>query len=99
MRTRRRFTAEFKARVVLEVISGARTQEEVARENSIRVENIIRWRKQFLKNASRPFEENQPSQDVEGRIAKLEQALGRKTMELEVAKKAFSIFNQLSDGG
>jgi len=95
---RRRFTAEFKARVVLEIISGAKTQVEVAREHRIKPDLLARWKRQFLEKASSVFEKDRPDHEAEKRIAELEQALGRKTLELEVAKKASSIFSRLNDG-
>ena len=52
------------------------------------------------RNAASVFEKrNGPNGEAEARIAELERALGKKTLELEVAKKASSIFQQLSDGG
>lgn len=92
---RRSFTAEFKARVVLEIISGAKSQAEVAREHRLKPELLARWKRQFLANASQLFEHKRGDSAAEARIAELEQALGRKTLELEVAKKASSIFRQL----
>lgn len=95
---RRKFSPEFKAQVVLEVISGAKTQAEIARQHQLKPDLITRWRRQFLENAASLFEGG-PRRDgaAEARIAELERALGKKTMELEVAKKASSIFRQLSD--
>jgi transposase len=97
-RKRRKFTPEFKAQVVLEVISGAKTQAEIARQHQIKPDIITRWRRQFVENAASLFEKgNGRDGAAEARIAELERALGKKTMELEVAKKASSIFRQLSD--
>lgn len=95
---RRKFSPEFKAQVVLEVISGTKTQAEIARQHQLKPDLITRWRRQFLENAASLFERD-PRRDgaAEERIAELERALGKKTMELEVAKKASSIFRQLSD--
>ena len=95
---RRSFTAEFKARVVLEIISGAKSQAEVAREHRLKPDLLARWKRQFLENAGSIFEKGSPNHEADARIAELEQALGRKTMELEMAKKASSIFRRLSDG-
>lgn len=95
---RRSFTSEFKAQVVLEILSGAKTQAEVAREHRIKPDLLTRWKRHFLENASSLFERNQANHEAEARIAELEQALGRKTLELEVAKKASNIFNRLNDG-
>jgi transposase-like protein len=96
---RRSFTAEFKARVILEILSGAKTQAEIAREHGIKPELLGRWKQQFLENASRIFDKGSPNDETVARIAELERALGRKTLELEVAKKASSIFSRLNDGG
>ncbi len=100
MTKRRQFTASFKAQVVLEVLSGHKTMAEIARQHRIKPEIIARWRRQFLENAASVFEKSPAGNgEAEARIADLERALGKKTLELEVAKKASSIFQQLSDGG
>ncbi len=100
MAKRRRFSASFKAEVVLEILSGQRTMAEIARQHSIKPELIARWRRHFLENAAGVFEKTPAtSNDAEARIAELERALGKKTLELEVAKKASSIFQRLNDGG
>lgn len=98
MAKRRKYSPEFKAQVVLEIISGAKTQVEVARQHRIKPDLIARWRRQFLENAPSLFERgNRSDGAAEARIAELERTLGKKTMELEVAKKASNIFRQLSD--
>ena len=95
---RRKYTSKFKAQVVLEIISGAKTQAEIARQHRIKPDLIIQWRRQFLENAPSLFERgNHHGGVAEARITELEQALGKKTMELELAKKASSIFRQLND--
>ena len=100
MAKRRQFTATFKAQVVLELLSGGKSLAEVSREHRVKPEIIARWRRQFVENAASVFEKrNGPNGEAEARIAELERALGKKTLELEVAKKASSIFQQLSDGG
>ncbi len=99
MAKRRRFTATFKAQVVLELLSGGKSVAEVAREHRVKPEIVSRWRRQFVENAASVFEKSTAAGGAaEARIAELERALGKKTLELEVAKKASSIFQQLSDG-
>lgn len=98
MTKRRKYTSKFKAQVVLEIISGAKTQAEIARQHRIKPDLITRWRRQFLENAPNLFERGNHHGGIdEARITELEQALGKKTMELELAKKASSIFRQLND--
>jgi len=99
MGTHRTFSSAFKAQVVLEVLSGSKSQAELAREHRLKPDLITRWKRQFLENAASVFERQSPSDASAGRIAELEQTLGRKTMELEVAKKASSILNRLQDVG
>lgn len=99
MAKRRQFTATFKAQVVLELLSGGKSVAEAAREHRVKPEIVARWRRQFVENAASVFEKpTAVSGEAEARIAELERALGKKTLELEVAKKASSIFQQLSDG-
>jgi transposase len=99
MTKRRRFTATFKAEVVLAVVSGHKTLAEVSREYRVKPEIIARWRRHFLENAAGVFEKpHSANGEAEARIAELERALGKKTLELEAAKKASSLFRQLSDG-
>ena len=99
MPTHRTFSSTFKAQVVLEVLSGSKTQSELAREHRLKPDLIIRWKRQFLENAASLFERQGPNDAAFARIAELEQALGRKTMELEIAKKASSILSRLQDVG
>lgn len=99
MTKRRRFTATFKAQVVLEVLSGHKTLAEVSREYRVKPEIIARWRRHFLENSASVFEKSATANgEAEARIAELERALGKKTLELEVAKKASTLFRQLNDG-
>jgi transposase len=97
MPTHRTFSSAFKAQVVLEVLSGSKTQAELAREHRLKPDLITRWKRQFLENAASLFERQGPSDAAQARIEELERALGRKTMDLEIAKKASSILSRLQD--
>lgn len=48
----RTYSAAFKAQVVLEIISGAKSQGEVAREHRIKPDILARWKRQFLEKVS-----------------------------------------------
>ncbi len=99
MAKRRQYTATFKAQVVLELLSGGKSMAEMSRDHRVKPEIIARWRRQFVENAASVFEKSSVTNgEAEARIAELERALGKKTLELEVAKKASNIFQQLSDG-
>jgi transposase-like protein len=96
----RTYTAEFKVRVVMELITGKKSLGEASREYGIKDSVISRWRQEFMERAPQIFE--QPgSKDVQvERIAELERTLGRLTMQLEMAKKVFGDSDFLfKDGG
>src|SRR3954467_10802939 len=88
-RRRRSFTPEFKAQVVLEVLSGARSQAEIARQHKLKPELIARWKDVALEGLETLFRGGE--QRDQERIAELERMVGRLTMELEVAKKASAL--------
>ena len=98
MVARRRFTPEFKARVVLEVISGVKTTAEASREYRLQPPVLSRWKSEFLENAARVFEGDEQHSEERDRIVELERLVGRLAMELEVAKKASGILASLPSG-
>jgi transposase len=96
MSKRRTFTAEFKAQVILEELTGIKDKAEVCREYRLRPQVFSRWRKEFLGRAPEIFATTPSRGDEQERIAELERVVGRLTMELEVAKKASNILTSLS---
>ena len=96
MRTRRKFTAEFKSQVVLQVLSGERTMAEVCREHELTAPMVSDWKTQFLAGASAVFEKGKAGSEEQARIAELEQMVGKLTMQLEIAKKASRLLNGAS---
>jgi transposase len=89
MTKRRRFSAEFKARVVLEMISGEKGLMQASREYEIKDSVLSRWKQEFLERAPQLFEQAQASNPQEERIAELERMIGRLAMQLDMAKKVF----------
>ena len=83
---RGRFSPEYKARVVLELISGKKGLMEASREYGIKDTVLSRWKQEFIERASQVFE--QPKLDgQEKEIAELERIIGRLTIQLDMAKK------------
>jgi transposase len=50
MKTRRRFKAEFKARVSLEAIRGERTISDLATKHQLHPNQITQWKRQAIEN-------------------------------------------------
>ena len=87
---RRKFSPEFKARVVLELISGEKGLMQASREYEIKDSVLSRWKQEFLERAPQLFA--QPGtvvDDREEQIADLERMVGRLAMQLDMAKKVF----------
>ena len=87
MKERRKFDPEFKARVVLEMISGQKGLMAASREYGIKDTVLSRWKQEFLERAAHLFEQPPADDHKDQRIAELEQMVGRLTMQLEMAKK------------
>ncbi len=90
MRARRNFKAEFKAKVVLELISGEKGLADASREYGIKDTILSRWKQDFLAKAAQVFEQPKEVQEKEEKIAELERMVGKLTMQLELQKKVLS---------
>ena len=85
---RRRFTPEFKAELVLEVLSGGSSQAEVCRRHNLNENQLSQWKRHLLENTSALFETtDKRSSADEKRIAHLEQLVGRMAVALDIQKK------------
>ena len=88
MAKRRKFTLEFKAEVVLEVLSGATSQAEVCRRHNLNENQLSQWQHQLIENAPSLFAStDKQSSAAEKRIAHLEQLVGRMAVALDIQKK------------
>lgn len=93
MTHRRKFTAEFKAQVVLDLVSGAKSAAELCREHQLNPQLLARWKTEFLERAPLLFQQEAMQSQEQERIAELERVVGRLTMQLEIAKKASAILS------
>lgn len=96
----RTYTPEFKVRVVMELLAGKKSLGEASREYGIKDSVISRWRQEFTERAPQIFEQSGSKDAQAERIAELERALGRATLQLEIAKKVFGDSDfRFKDGG
>jgi transposase-like protein len=84
---RRKYTPEFKARVVLEMFLDGKSLAQASREYGIKDSVLSRWKQEFIKRSPKVFEIHNIRDDRDERIAELERLVGRMAMELEMAKK------------
>jgi transposase-like protein len=85
MTSRRKFTAAFKAQVVLERLSGAKTRAELCREHQSAASVLADWPAIFLRHAPEVVENPARHNGQEAiRVAELERLLGRLTLEHDI---------------
>lgn len=72
-KNRRKFSADFKAKVVLESLKEKNTIEELARKHELHPNQISLWKKDFLSKASSVFESStEVSEDKKKQEATIE---------------------------
>ena len=51
------YSPEFKAKIVIEVLEGARDLEAIAADNQLNPNMVRKWKSEFLQNAGKAFEQ------------------------------------------
>lgn len=92
-KTRKRFAADFKAQVVIELLSERMSLSQACEKYKVNAQSVSRWKAEFLKNAPKVFEMKDTSCAEQDRIVELERMVGRLTMELDILKKASSLLS------
>jgi len=92
MRARNNYTPEFKAKVVLEILSEAETVNQIAARYEISPVVIARWKKEFLERSPEVFQKGPSEAEKElehskEHIAELERKVGQLTYEVDWLKK------------
>ena len=87
-RTRRSFPAEFKAQVVLQLLTGAASQAELCRKHNLKPQLVSHWKDAVVERMHMLFDVNDETALLHVRIAELEQLVGRQALEIEILKKA-----------
>jgi transposase len=87
----RKFSPEFKKRVVLEFEAGDKKASQICREQDISDSLLRRWVQQYREHGEGAWRKEDPrAQELvqaEKRIAELEAALGRATLDIEFLKR------------
>ena len=85
---RRSFAPQFKAQVVLELLSGGASQAELCRKHNIKPQLLGHWKATVLERMHTLFQEDDQASLLQLRVAELEQLVGKQAYELEILKKA-----------
>lgn len=86
---RKTYSAEFKAKLVLEVLEGEKTLNEIASAYEIIPKNLINWKQQFLENMSLAFDKSAVVKEYKDEIEALQKSndeLAKKVGNLTIEK-------------
>jgi len=86
---RRRFSREFKLRVLRE-LEGGKSVAQVCREHDLTRFLVSRWRREYDENPGAAFAGNGKTCKDEARIAELERLVGRLCAENDFLKRALA---------
>ena len=97
-RPRRSFPADFKAQVVLQLLTGDAIPAELCRKHNIKPQLLGHWKAAVLERLHTLFQEDEQTSQDQLRIAELEQLIGRQADELEILKKVSRMLPGLPSG-
>lgn len=93
---RKKYAPEYKARLVLEIVSGKRSVADIARAEKIKDSVLYEWRNEVVAKLPLLFSMNLPAQSQSDREKELEQLIGQLTIENQALKKASQWLSGLS---
>jgi transposase-like protein len=90
--TRRKFSADFKAKVALEAIKNQKTLAELSQQYEVNAITIARWKAEFLERMAVIFSDDRSSSNVaendNPQVEKLYAQIGQLKVELDFLKKS-----------
>jgi len=87
--TRRKFSAEFKARVSVDALRERETLAELAKKYEVSPAVISKWKEEFLEKSKMVFESKEASDEERSKTEKaLYEKIGKLEMKLDFAKRA-----------
>ncbi|MCC6590241.1 MAG: transposase [Bryobacterales bacterium] len=87
MKSRRKFSKEFKMEAVRRLQSG-QTMAEVARALEVHPSDLSRWRRELTEHGTQAFSGQGRRRAEEDRVKELESKIGRQAMEIDFLKRA-----------
>ena len=91
MAKRRRFTAEFKARVAKEALRGDRTVQQIAARHQLHPNQVSQWKRTASERLAELFERGAKpdQQEWEAEMRKLHEKIGQLVVERDFLKSAW----------
>jgi transposase len=87
MKTRRKFSREFKQTAIRQ-LAGGKSAAEVARALEVHPSDLYRWRRELEEHGERAFAGVGRKRAEEDKVADLERKIGRQALEIDFLKRA-----------
>jgi putative transposase len=88
---RKSYSSDFKTKVVIDILKGDRTLNEVASEHGVHPNMAARWKKEFLQNCHRAFDDDgkasERNEQLKEELEDVYKQLGIVTAKYEWLKK------------
>lgn len=93
---RRQFTADFKTKIVLEILREEKQLGDIATEHEVSPNQLRNWKKEFLENATKVFSESKIEKELHAKEKALDEErndlmakVGQLTIENDWLKKKY----------
>ncbi len=86
-KSRRKFSAAFKAQVAIEALKERETLPELSKRFDVHATQISKWKQEFLENSAAAFESQSNQQDIEAEKQRLYAKIGQLEVERDWLKK------------
>ena len=90
--TRRKFTTQFKTKLVLEALKERKTTTELAQKFNVSPQQISTWKREFVDNAELVFKTKRRNkkEETEEQQNELLRVIGQQKVEIDFLKKALT---------
>lgn len=89
---KRIYTSQFKTNLVKQYLRGQKQQSEICRENAINPNLLSKWVRQVEENLHLLFENNHSQKESQKQLDKLQQIIGKQTIEIDFLKRGLQRF-------
>lgn len=82
----KRYSPKFKFQVVMELLEGNQSAAQIAKAYGVHPNTVNNWKQKLLESGPEIYAQDGTVAEYERRIAKLEQLLGKKEVEIALLK-------------